>query len=217
MAIAPLHRIPVGVGDRDETLAADDIITAVSFSLTMPIQTMLPVSVSATKMSKSRRPLTVRHKSCSPNGTDPDTGELYFFGYEAGGLTSPDVAYCVANRDGELVREDWLQVPYWALMHDFAVTQEHVVFPRFPITADLARMRAGGPHWAWEGDRDSFIGIMPRDGRIEHLRWFRGPPCAAFHFVNAFTAGSRVHIASKRPGHEGYLVLLVDRHALPPR
>ncbi|MGH8227721.1 MAG: carotenoid oxygenase family protein [Steroidobacteraceae bacterium] len=125
---------------------------------------------------------------------DPDTGEMYFFGYEASGLASRDVAYCVANRDGELVREDWFEVPYCALMHDFAVTQEHAIFPVFPITADLARLRAGGPHWAWEGHRDSFVGIMPRDGRVGQMRWFRGPPCSAFHYMNAFTQGSRVHL-----------------------
>src|SRR5690606_26277913 len=31
---------------------------------------------------------------------DPDTGELYFFGYEANGLCSDDVAYCIADRRG---------------------------------------------------------------------------------------------------------------------
>ncbi|HEX5421767.1 MAG TPA: carotenoid oxygenase family protein [Gammaproteobacteria bacterium] len=125
---------------------------------------------------------------------DPDTGEMYFFGYEAGGLATRDVAYCVANRDGELVREDWFEAPYCALMHDFAVTKEHAIFPVFPITADLARLEAGGPHWVWEGHRDSFIGIMPRDGSVAQLRWFRGPPCSAFHFMNAFTEGNKVHL-----------------------
>ncbi len=125
---------------------------------------------------------------------DPETGELYFFGYEAGGLATCDVAYCVANRDGELIREDWLKVPYCALMHDFAVTQEHVVFPGFPITADLARLRAGGPHWAWDPSLETFVGIMPRAGRIDQIRWFRGPACSVFHILNAFTEGNRLHM-----------------------
>lgn len=124
---------------------------------------------------------------------DPDTGEMYFFGYEAGGLASRDVAYCIANRDGELVREDWLQVPFCALMHDFAVTQEHTIFPLFPITADLERLRAGGPHWAWDGSLDTLMGVMPRGGKVSDVRWFRGPACSAFHFLNAFTEGSKVY------------------------
>jgi carotenoid cleavage dioxygenase len=125
---------------------------------------------------------------------DPRTGELLFFGYEASGLASRDVAFCVADRNGNLTREDWFQVPYCALMHDFAVTEQHVIFPVFPITADLARMKAGGAHWVWDATRESFVGIMPRDGGVADLRWFRGPPISAFHFMNAYSEGNHVYL-----------------------
>jgi carotenoid cleavage dioxygenase len=125
---------------------------------------------------------------------DPATGELYFFGYEASGLASRDVAFCVANRDGELIREEWFEVPYCALMHDFALTKEHAIFPVFPHTADLARIKAGGPHWIFEPNRDSFVGIMSRAGTVRDMRWFRGPARSAFHFMNAYTEGNRVHL-----------------------
>ena len=71
---------------------------------------------------------------------DEDTKDLHFFGYEANGLATRDVSYCVANKEGELVKEEWFQVPYVSLMHDFAVTKEHVIFPVFPTTADLDRI-----------------------------------------------------------------------------
>ncbi len=125
---------------------------------------------------------------------DPETGEMHFFGYEAGGLATRDVAYCVANKDGELVREEWLQVPYCALMHDFVVTREHVIFPGFPIVAELERMRAGGAHWAWDASKESFIGIMPRRGKVDQIRWFRARACSVFHFINGYTEGSKVHV-----------------------
>ena len=32
----------------------------------------------------------------------PDTGDLYFFGYEAGGFVTKDVAFCVADKKGNL-------------------------------------------------------------------------------------------------------------------
>lgn len=125
---------------------------------------------------------------------DPDSRELVFFGYEASGLASRDVAFCVANADGELTREEWFQVPYCSMMHDFAVTQEHVVFPVFPTTADLDRIKRGGPHWIWEPGKDSFVGIMPRAGTVRDMRWFRGPTRSAYHFMNAHTEGNRVHL-----------------------
>jgi carotenoid cleavage dioxygenase-like enzyme len=125
---------------------------------------------------------------------DPETEELYFFGYEASGLATRDVAYCVADKEGQLVKEEWFQVPYVSLMHDFAVTKEHAIFPVFPTTANLERIQAGGVHWVCEPDKDTFIGIMPRDGGVEHMHWFRRPACSAFHFMNAYTEGKLVHL-----------------------
>jgi carotenoid cleavage dioxygenase len=79
-------------------------------------------------------------------------------------------------------------------MHDFVVTREHVIFPGFPIVAELERMKAGGAHWAWDASKESFIGIMPRRGKVDQIRWFRARPCSVFHFINGYTEGSKVHV-----------------------
>lgn len=125
---------------------------------------------------------------------DHDTGFMYFFGYEAGGLASRDVAYCVADADGNLVSEQWFEAPYVGLVHDFAVTKTHAIFPFFPMKADLERLKAGGPHWVWDGSDETVMGIMPRDGRVEEMRWFRGPAAMSFHFMNAFDEDGKVHV-----------------------
>ena len=74
---------------------------------------------------------------------DPHTGELFFFGYEADGLASTKVAYCIADRHGNLVREQWFDAPYCAMMHDFTITQNYALFPVYPTTCDLERLKAG--------------------------------------------------------------------------
>lgn len=122
------------------------------------------------------------------------TGELHFYGYEAGGLATRDVAYCVADESGALIREEWFEAPYVGLVHDFVVTREHVVFPFFPITADAERIKAGGAHWIWEPEKGTVIGVMPRDGTVKDIRWFRGPACSVFHFMNAFSEGRRLYV-----------------------
>src|SRR5688500_9735635 len=68
---------------------------------------------------------------------DPKTGEMFFFGYEAGGLCTRDVAYCIADREGRLTSEQWFKVPYVSSMHDFVITEHWAVFPVYPTTADL--------------------------------------------------------------------------------
>ncbi|GAA0319875.1 carotenoid oxygenase family protein [Sphingomonas oligophenolica] len=126
---------------------------------------------------------------------DPVTGEMFFFGYEAAGLCSRDIAYCIADRDGKLVSEQWFEAPYCASVHDFAITERHAIFPIFPTTADLDRLKAGGPHWAHQQALESWVGIMPRRGDVSEMRWFKGPKgVSAFHLINAFDDGELVHL-----------------------
>lgn len=118
---------------------------------------------------------------------DPQTGEMFFFGYEAGGLASTQVAYCIVDKQGSLVREQWFDAPYCSMMHDFTITQNYALFPIYPTTCDLARMQAGGDHWVHEMNRDSWVGVMPRYGSVSDMRWFRGPKgVSCYHMMNAF-------------------------------
>jgi carotenoid cleavage dioxygenase-like enzyme len=118
---------------------------------------------------------------------DPDTGEMFFYGYEADGLASTKIAYCVADKDGNLVSEQWLDAPYCAMMHDFTITQNYALFPIYPTTCDAERVKAGGDHWVHELARDSWVGVMPRYGTVAELRWFRGPKgVSCYHMMNAF-------------------------------
>ncbi|MEO6185977.1 MAG: carotenoid oxygenase family protein [Steroidobacteraceae bacterium] len=126
---------------------------------------------------------------------DPVTGELFFFGYEAGGLCTTDVAYCIADADGNLTSEQWFKAPYCASIHDFCITEKYAIFPIYPTTSDLDRLKAGGAHWAHQQDLESWVGIMPRYGSVDQMRWFKGPKgVSAFHMTNAFDDGDVVHM-----------------------
>ena len=126
---------------------------------------------------------------------DPATGELFFFGYEAGGLCSRDIAYGIADKDGNLVSEQWFAQPECATIHDFVITEKYAIWPIFPTTADLERMKAGGAHWAHQQEGDSWIAIMPRYGQVSEMKWIKGPPgVSVFHEVNAYDDGDLVHI-----------------------
>jgi carotenoid cleavage dioxygenase len=123
------------------------------------------------------------------------TGEMFFFGYEAGGLCDPHVAYCIADAQGNLVREQWFEQPYLSTIHDFVITEKYVIFPLFPTLADLDRIKAGGAHWAHRQDLPSWVGIMPRYGDVSEMRWIEGPVgVSSFHQVNGFDDGSKVHL-----------------------
>jgi carotenoid cleavage dioxygenase len=118
---------------------------------------------------------------------DPASCELFFYGYEADGLASTKIAYCVADADGSLTSEQWFDAPYCSMMHDFAITENYALFPVYPTTCDLERLKAGGDHWHHQQELESWLGVMPRYGDVSELRWFRGPKGVhCFHMMNAF-------------------------------
>ncbi len=126
---------------------------------------------------------------------DPDTGALLCFAYEAKGEATPDIAYFEISAEGKLVREIWFQAPYAAMIHDFAVTQNYVVFPIIPLTADLDRMKSGGQHFQWQPDLPQLFGIVPRDGSADDVRWFYGPANGfQGHTLNAYEEGSKIFV-----------------------
>ncbi len=118
---------------------------------------------------------------------DAATGELFFYGYEADGLASTTVAYCIVGPDGTLNNEQWFDAPYCAMMHDFTITENYALFPIYPTTADLDRLKAGGEHWHHHPELDSWLGVMPRYGDVAEIRWFKGPKgVMSYHMMNAW-------------------------------
>jgi carotenoid cleavage dioxygenase len=122
----------------------------------------------------------------------PKTGELHFFGY---GFFPPFVTYHVLDAKGELVRSVEIPVPGPTMMHDFAITERHVIFMDLPVVFDLdqALSGQGGMPYHWGDDYGARLGVMPRDGDVSQLRWIEIEPCYVFHPWNAYeTADGRI-------------------------
>jgi carotenoid cleavage dioxygenase len=98
----------------------------------------------------------------------------------------------VVDDSGALIRSERFEAPFPSMVHDFIVTDEHVIFPVFPLTGDLQRAMEGQPAFAWEPDKGTHIGVMPRAGSVRDMRWFETDPCFVFHPMNAYTDGSRI-------------------------
>lgn len=132
---------------------------------------------------------------------DPETGELYTYGYAAKGETTLDIAYYIVDRDGHIRHETWFEAPYGCMIHDFGVTQRYALFPITPLCSDLDRLKAGGPHFEWDSSRPSYLGILPREGKGDAIKWVPGPNCHATHTMNAYDDGSTI-IYDTPTGHD---------------
>ncbi|MGN2413004.1 carotenoid oxygenase family protein [Pseudomonas syringae] len=149
---------------------------------------------------------------------DPLTGNLLAFAYEAKGEGTPDIAYFEISPDGKLLHEIWFQAPYAAMVHDFAVTEHYVVFPLIPLTVDIERMKSGGAHFQWQPYLPQLFAVVPRDGRGEDIRWFRGPKQGfQGHTLNAFDENGKIYVDMPvTGGNIFYFFPQADGYVPPP-
>jgi carotenoid cleavage dioxygenase-like enzyme len=110
---------------------------------------------------------------------DPVTGELFFFGY---GALPPYLTYHRLSADGRLVESREIEVPGPTMMHDFAVTEHHIVWLDLPVVFDEGLLGKTMPY-QWSDTYGARIGVMAKSGGP--VRWFDVEPCYVFHVGNA--------------------------------
>ena len=125
---------------------------------------------------------------------DPITNELLAFAYQAKGDGTRDAVFYLFDKTGKKINEIWFEMPYAACVHDFAITDEWIVFPFFPLITDMDVVKAGGPYFQWHPEQETVIALVPRYGTADGIRWFRGPAASAGHMMNAHREGSRIHL-----------------------
>ena len=90
----------------------------------------------------------------------------------------------VINQHADMVHNSPITIPRSILMHDFAATEKYTLFLDFPITLDVGRAIAGGPAVDFEPQYGSRIGVMPRYGCHEDVRWFDVETGVVIHTAN---------------------------------
>ncbi|MFI6483385.1 carotenoid oxygenase family protein [Nonomuraea sp. NPDC050663] len=119
--------------------------------------------------------LTTSGMTAHPKELD---GELHFFGY---GFGPPYLTYHRLDAKGELVESRVIDVPGPTMMHDFAVTENYVIWLDLPVVFDFDKIGRTMPY-SWNDSYGARLGVMKRTGEVT---WFDVDPCYVFHVGNA--------------------------------
>jgi carotenoid cleavage dioxygenase-like enzyme len=120
---------------------------------------------------------------------DRRTGDLhavaYFWAWD-------HVQHVVIGRDGKVSGTTDIPVADGPMMHDFALTERHVVLFDLPVTFSMEAAAAGSQlPYSWNPSHRSRIGLLPRQGTTQEVRWFEVDPCWIFHTLNAYDDDGR--------------------------
>jgi carotenoid cleavage dioxygenase len=147
----------------------------------------------------------------------PTTGELHFFGYQ---FVPPWLTYHRLDAGGRLVQSEEIPVAGPTMIHDFAITDGHLVFMDLPVVFTPKNLLEGRFPYAWSDDYGARLGVLPRGGRGGEVRWLEIDPCYVFHPMNAFERGGRIVLDVARyerlwdDGPEGFAPAFLHRFTL---
>ena len=122
--------------------------------------------------------------------TCPMTGELLFFSYSV--MSEPYLTYYRVNPAGKLVQIEPIELPRAVMMHDWNVTENHVVFMDLPIISDMNLAVETGSPFGFKPEFGARLGVMPREGSNSDVRWFDIDPCYVFHPLNSYEEGNKI-------------------------
>lgn len=121
---------------------------------------------------------------------DPATGDLHAVTYH---WSWDHIRHVVLGPDARVQRELQVPVADGPMVHDCAITENHVVLFDLPVTFNMEAAAQGARFpYRWNPDHPPRVGLLPLDGVADDVRWFEAPPCYVFHALNAYEAGGAV-------------------------
>ncbi|WP_297975916.1 carotenoid oxygenase family protein, partial [uncultured Amaricoccus sp.] len=135
------------------------------------------------------------------NRVHPVTGDLFALAYDP---MHPTVTIHHVDRAGRLKRSFPVALAAPSMIHDFVLTERHLVLLIGPAVFDMAAAAKGESFLQWRPALGTRIGVMDLDGT--DVRWIETEACFVFHFANGFERGSEIVIDYVRHGalHIGY-------------
>ena len=115
---------------------------------------------------------------------DPITGELHLMGYY---WEWDHVKYVVVRPDGTIRKVVEVPVPGRIMLHDVGITDSSILIFDLPVTFQLDALGEGYSFpYRWDPDHHPRVGVLPREGTADDVKWADVEPCYVFHPMNAY-------------------------------
>lgn len=117
---------------------------------------------------------------------DVDTGDMIFFNFPE---KPPFLNYGVVSRENNLVHYVPIELPGSRWLHDIGMTKNYSILHDIPYFFDQAALDRGVRKLAFHHDVPFRLGVIPRFGRSEDVRWFEFKPSFLLHISNCYEDG----------------------------
>ncbi|CAE7340513.1 fadA, partial [Symbiodinium sp. KB8] len=120
---------------------------------------------------------------------DEHTGEMMFFNYS---VEAPYMHYGVVDAAGELAHYTPIELPGARLPHDMVFTENYAILNDCPMFWDPDVRERGLYAVRFYPELPTRLGVVPRRGGNDEIRWFDFDPTFVLHWINAYEDGDEI-------------------------
>jgi carotenoid cleavage dioxygenase len=117
------------------------------------------------------------------------TGDLFTLAYS---LREPTVEFHRIDASGNVAKTFSVALAAPTMIHDFILTERHIVLLACPAIFDLQAAQSGKPLLQWQPNLGTRIGLIALDGGS--VKWLEADPFFVFHFGNGFERGGQIFL-----------------------
>ncbi|KAM3268150.1 9-cis-epoxycarotenoid dioxygenase NCED6, chloroplastic [Capsicum chacoense] len=116
---------------------------------------------------------------------DPTTGEFYTLSYNV--LKKPYLKFFKFDTCGNKSRDISISLRTPSVIHDFAITESHVIIPDYQVVFKLSEMLRGGSPVIHDPNKVSRFSVLSKEDHDEsRIKWIEVPNCFCMHLWNAW-------------------------------
>ncbi|MEM9436851.1 MAG: carotenoid oxygenase family protein [Pseudomonadota bacterium] len=166
---------------------------------------------------------TLAHGFTGHHKIDPVDHDIHAVTYSS--KLGPNALYQRLTPEGRLLNQIHIPLAGMTQIHDMSITKNYAIILDLNVVFDAWALLKTSLPIKWDGKKDARVGVIPKGGKAEDVRWFDVAPCYAYHTMNAYeTEGgdvvldvSRYERASQKDmyGPLGDTEATIERWVLP--
>ncbi|PXX58113.1 carotenoid cleavage dioxygenase [Nocardia tenerifensis] len=126
---------------------------------------------------------------------DPNTGELIMIAHTPLHTWGE---YLVIDPQARVQRSERIEFGGRPLVHDIALTEQHVIFFDSPVRFQPSIAIRGQLPYRWDRRHQARIGVFRRDDGPRSIQWFEITNCFVLHAVTAASSGDHILLRALR-------------------